>query len=246
MGNAYDAWHEALGRQEGDAGNESAMGIWYEMVRPRLGPLEGLKVIEVGCGRGAFAIELARQGAVVTALDFSRTAVQIGRNRAAREGVTVNFIEADAQNTNLPSKEFDLVISCECMEHVPNPDAMAFELFRILKPGGRCLLTTPSYFNGTLLAWAMDWIRKRPHNSGAGIQPHENFFLYFLVRRTLKKAGFRIKSYESRMFQWLLLPRTDPARLRTVRFKSGTMNLLARPFGLHFLYEMARPSDSHL
>ena len=211
------------------------------MVRRRVENLSGLRVVEVGCGRGAFAIELARLGANVTALDFSAAAIEIARSRAAREGVVVDFLVADAQATGLPDKHFDLVVSCECLEHVLDPHAMARELFRICQPGGRCVLTTPSYMNGVILAWVMNWLRGRPHNSGAGVQPHENFFLFFGVRRMLRKAGFQVRDEDSRIFQWLLLPRTDPARLRTVSFRSTILNRLARPVGLHYLFDLKRP-----
>src|SRR5438132_1300150 len=113
------------------------------MVRERLGDVAGLKVAEVGCGRGDFAIELAQRGASVTALDFSEEAVAIAKERARELETSVAFLVADAQQTGLPSSAFDLVISCECMEHVETPARMAAELHRICKPGGRCLLTTP-------------------------------------------------------------------------------------------------------
>lgn len=237
----YDAWHVRLASLEQCAGIESATGTWYHMVRGRLGNLEGVQVLEVGCGRGAFAVELARNGAFVTALDASPAAIDVARQHAAKANVEIDFRVLDAQDTGLPEASFDIVVSCECLEHVPDPESMARELFRVCRPGGRCLLTTPSYLNGFFLAWVMSWIFGRPYDSGAGVQPHENFFLFFRVRSMLKKAGFLIVAEDSRIFQWLLLPRTDPGRLRIFEFRKTWQNRLARPFGLHFLFDMRRP-----
>lgn len=235
---AYAAWHRTLGAREGAHGAPDA--TWHRMVLRRLGSVEGLRIAEVGCGRGDFAIELARRGGIVTALDFSADAIAIARERSDASGVAVEFLVRDAQRTGLPSAAFDLVVSCECLEHVPQPSAMAAELHRICRPGGRAILTTPSYLNGMLIAWAWSLLTRKPINTGAGVQPHENFFLYFRVRRMLERAGFEITDLESRIFVFGLLPRVDPARLRVDEFRHDALNRLFRPFGLHFLYDMRR------
>jgi 2-polyprenyl-3-methyl-5-hydroxy-6-metoxy-1,4-benzoquinol methylase len=233
---AYDTWHRALGAQEGTSGAPDA--IWHRMVLRRVGDVRGLSVAEIGCGRGDFAIHLARLGARVTAVDLSPEAISIARRRAIEAGVQVDFRVADAQENGLPPASFDLVISCECLEHVPQPPRMAAELRRICKTDGRCLVTTPSYLNGMLIAWGWSLMRRRPINTGAGVQPIENFFLYWIVGRMLKKAGFRVVDFQSRIFVFGLLPRVNPARLRVNEFRSRTLNRLFRPFGLHFLYDM--------
>jgi 2-polyprenyl-3-methyl-5-hydroxy-6-metoxy-1,4-benzoquinol methylase len=234
---AYNAWHRTLAANEGASGAPDA--TWHKMVLRRLGPVEGLEIAEIGCGRGDFAIHLARLGARVTALDFSAQAIEIGRERARLAGVDVDFRVGDGQDTQLKSASFDCVISCECLEHVPEPARMAAELRRICRPKGRCILTTPSYLNGMLIAWAWSLLRRKPINTGAGVQAHENFFLYFAVRRMLERAGFRIDDLESRIFVFGLLPRVDPAKLRVNEFRSAALNRLFRPFGLHFLYDMS-------
>ena len=233
---AYEAWHRNLASQEGPQGTPDA--TWHKMVLRRLGSVAGLSVAEIGCGRGDFAIHLASLGARVTALDFSAEAIDIARARARLAGVDVDFRVGDAQDTQLPSASFDLVVSCECLEHVPEPTRMASELRRICRPAARCIVTTPSYLNGMLIAWAWSLLRGKPINTGAGVQPRENFFLYFVVRRMLEKSGFRVQYLESRIFVFGLLPRVDPARLRVNEFHSPILNRLFRPVGLHFLYDM--------
>jgi SAM-dependent methyltransferase len=94
-----------------------------------------------------------------------------------------------AQSLKFLDNNFDCVVSCEYMECVPSPRAMAAEIFRVLKPGGRFCLRTENYLNEMLLAWARCWITKQPFNSGSGVQPRENFFLCFQVQKYLSEAG---------------------------------------------------------
>lgn len=237
----YDEWHR--GRKAAD-GAGPLSHPWYQMVWEELGHSgAGGRVLEVGCGRGGFANWLSRQKPElrITGLDFSSSAVEIARESAQEEKTNVEFVVGDAEALPFADGEFDLVVSCECMEHVPRPPQMARELARVLKPGGRFCLTTPSYLNGMLLAWMQSWACKKPFNSGAGVQPRENFYFYWNVRRYLRDAGLKIDRMESCNHQWLLLPRVAPARLCTMRFENALARKLARPFGLHFAYFGRKP-----
>jgi hypothetical protein len=88
-----------------------------------------------------------------------------------------------------------------------------------------------------VLAWIVAWWRKQPFDSGSGVQPIENFFLFWKVRRILESAGLRVRHMESNIFQWFLLPRTAPKRLCTNEFRNPALNRLFRPFGRHFTFQ---------
>ena len=237
----YDHWHAHRLSEEGhDVHDESRFACWHQMVIPRLGDLTGLQVAEIGCGRGNFAIYLAKRGASVTAMDFSAAAIEIAKERSATEQVNVNWLVGDAANIPLESQRFDLVISCECMEHVPNHRGMMKELARICRPGGRLILTTPSQLNGQLIGWLKAWLSRRPYNSGSGVQPHENFFFTWTILRSLRDAGFQTTFRDARIFQLLLLPRVNPASLRITHISSRWLRNIFMIFGLHQLYEARR------
>lgn len=232
----YDKWHQ----QRKCAGDPESPLVhpWYASVSRELPHCPGGRMLEVGCGRGGFAIWLSKQRPDfdITALDFSDSAIAIAREKAAGENAAVTFVVGDAEALPFPDGAFDLVVSCECMEHVPHPPKMAQELARVLKPGGRFCLTTPSYLNGLLLGWLHSWLTKRPLDTGAGVQPRENFYFFWNVRRYLRCAGLRIERMESCNYQWLLLPRVAPAKLCTMQFESRWARRLAFPFGLHLSY----------
>jgi SAM-dependent methyltransferase len=195
-------------------------------------------VLEVGCGRGGFAIWLSKKLPQfrIVGLDFSLAAIEIARESATPQESSVEFVQGDAEALPFEDAMFDLVISCECMEHVPHPPQMAREMARVLKPGGRFCLTTENYLNGMLIGWLHSWLTGRPFNSGSGVQPRENFFFFWMIRGYLRDAGLTVKTMESSHHQWLLLPRVNPAKLCTQQFKNSFARRLAFPFGRHMSY----------
>jgi ubiquinone/menaquinone biosynthesis C-methylase UbiE len=201
-------------------------------------------VLEIGCGRGDFARWMARKHprSKITAVDFSETAIRLARERAIITGDKVNYEVGDAQSLPFGDSAFDLVVSCECLEHIPRPERMTLEIHRLLAKGGRFILTTENYFNGMLLGWLKCWLTRKPFNSGSGVQPHENFFLFWKVRRLLTQSGLMVSHTESNHFQWLLLPRVDPGILCTRDFNNPGLKRLLKPFGRHFTYCGFRPS----
>jgi ubiquinone/menaquinone biosynthesis C-methylase UbiE len=96
-----------------------------------LGPLEGRRVLELGCGAGDLSAELVRRGAELTALDVSPALVELARRR-----VDATFLVAPAERTGLPDEAFDMVVGKWVLHHLEVPAAAA-EIRRVLRPGGR-------------------------------------------------------------------------------------------------------------
>lgn len=96
----------------------------------------GMKVLDVAAGTGNASIPAAARGADVTASDLTPELLEAGRQRAAREGVRLDWIEADAENLPFVDTSFDVVISSIGAMFAPNHGRVADELVRVCRPGG--------------------------------------------------------------------------------------------------------------
>ncbi len=232
----YEAWHQRLAEVEAEG--SVLQHPWYVTVARLLADLNGQRVLEIGCGRGDFSIWLAGKyrDALITGVDFSEAAIATAQKRASLGGSRAQFKVEDAEALSFADGGFDCVFSCECMEHVPHPERMAREIHRVLSPGGQFILTTENYFNGMILQWLKTWTLGTPFDSGSGIQPHENFFLFWRVQKILEGGGLKVKKMESNHYQWLLLPRVDPMKLVTFDFQNRLLKRIFRPFGRHFTF----------
>jgi 2-polyprenyl-3-methyl-5-hydroxy-6-metoxy-1,4-benzoquinol methylase len=231
----YNEWHTATATFF-----ENPLDFqWYQTTLKLLPDLNNLKVLEIGCGRGAFShLVLEKFPSVkLTAMDLSEVAI----NHAAKNAGTIDFRVGDATKLEFLDSSFDLVFSCEVLEHIPHPEDMLKEIYRVLKPGGKFILTTENYFNGIMLMWLKTWIQKVPFDSGSGVQPHENFFLFFNVSSMIRKSGLKLSHTESNHFQWLMLPGINPAKLCTQDFKSPFLKRFFKPFGRHFTFSGSKP-----
>lgn len=175
------------------------------------------------------------------AVDFSDRSISIARTRSGTSYPRLHFEVCSAEALSCGDSTFDFVLTCECLEHVPDPARMACEICRVLRPGGTLILTTENYLNGMFLMWVKAWVTRKPIDTGSGIQPHENFFLFWRVKKLLEAAGLRIRHTESNHFQWLMLPRTNPAKLATLDFANPFLKRIFRPFGRHFTFVGYRP-----
>jgi SAM-dependent methyltransferase len=102
-----------------------------------LPPLEGIDVVELGCGTGYFGAWLKRAGAArVVGVDVTPAQLETARRMNEETGLGLEFVEANAEKTELPDESFDLVVSeygasiwCDPAKWVP-------EAARLLRPGG--------------------------------------------------------------------------------------------------------------
>jgi SAM-dependent methyltransferase len=102
-----------------------------------LGPVEGLEVLELGCGAGDLSLELLRRGARLTVVDLSAPGVELTAERAARyrPGAELRTAVAPVEETGLEDEGFDRVVGKWILHHVDVTRA-AGEVHRLLRPGG--------------------------------------------------------------------------------------------------------------
>ncbi|MBM4380721.1 MAG: class I SAM-dependent methyltransferase [Deltaproteobacteria bacterium] len=224
---AYDAWH---GQHEVD---EEADAPWHLLARAHLPDVAGLRVLEIGCGRGGFAAWLDGlpehlRPAAILAADFSETAVEKGRAFAARRGLRrVTFQREDLMGLTLADGSLDAAFSFETLEHVPTPRRALAELHRVLRPGGLLCVTFPNYLGLQGLHRTWRELTGRPWTEGG--QPINHPLTLPGVLAWIRLAGFAVEAVHGEG-HYLPVPRRAPLRLRALDRAGPLKWLAAHPF----------------
>src|SRR5207247_1127317 len=113
--------------------------IHYLMPRmlAMLGPVEGKRILDLGCGEGGYARELVRRGATLTGVDGSARLIQIARERAHAGEINPQFVHANASALDgIDSASVDLVMAAMSLMDVEDYGGAVGEVCRVLRPGG--------------------------------------------------------------------------------------------------------------
>jgi 2-polyprenyl-6-hydroxyphenyl methylase / 3-demethylubiquinone-9 3-methyltransferase len=105
--------------------------------------LAGRRVLDVGCGGGLLAEGLARQGALVTAIDLAPSMIEVARLHAHESQLAIDYqlCSAEQYAARAPAG-FELVTCMELIEHVPEPASLLAAIARLLRPGGDLIVST--------------------------------------------------------------------------------------------------------
>ena len=123
--------------------------IYQERQRAVLGLIDslkmraGLRALEIGCGAGRLAVELAERGLLVDAIDGAEAMIETARARAKRAGVSDQLTvgRGDVHHLEAGDGTFDLVVAVGVLPWLPSLDAPLREMARVTKPGGSVLVT---------------------------------------------------------------------------------------------------------
>ena len=118
-----------------DYGLQKLERIRYPWYKKRLPSLEGLRVLDIGCGGGILAEDLARDGAHVVGIDPSRETIRAARAHAKELGLDIDYRVAYAEKLR-ERRAFDVVFAVDVLEHVEDLEATLDAAMRALKPGG--------------------------------------------------------------------------------------------------------------
>jgi ubiquinone/menaquinone biosynthesis C-methylase UbiE len=128
----------------------SSVGKFYSVIRSSRAFYErflaerapGARALEYGCGPGSYAFFLARQGAQVTGIDISETAIEQARAQARDEQLEIEFRVMNAERLEFPDDSFDLICGTGVVHHLDLRAAFA-ELARTMKPAGAAAFVEP-------------------------------------------------------------------------------------------------------
>jgi SAM-dependent methyltransferase len=138
-------WKSAQARVWGSANwqaiAETELLHVHDALVERLAPRPGERWLDLATGTGAIALRAARAGAEVTAQDLAPGLIETARRIAAQEGLSVRFDVGDAERLAYQDASFDLVSSAHGVVFAADHSAVARELSRVCRPGGRLGIT---------------------------------------------------------------------------------------------------------
>jgi 2-polyprenyl-3-methyl-5-hydroxy-6-metoxy-1,4-benzoquinol methylase len=125
--------------------NEACTAPEMRFIRAALGPLENVRLLDVGCGLGEAAVYFALEGAQVTASDLSPGMCQAAQRLAELNGVSIKTVQSSFEDLHFPEK-FDVVYAGNVFHHSEIPRALD-AVCRVLKPGGVLVSWDPIAYN---------------------------------------------------------------------------------------------------
>jgi 2-polyprenyl-3-methyl-5-hydroxy-6-metoxy-1,4-benzoquinol methylase len=140
------------------------------------------RVLDVGCGDGGFLHRMHQLGWSATGVDFDPKAIE---NAQARYGPALTLLNTDLSRAHFLDDSFDVITMSHVIEHVPDPVALMVEARRVLKSGGRLVMTTPnvkSFGHGKFRDcwWGLDAPR------------HLQIFTLAALKQCARKASFAV------------------------------------------------------
>lgn len=140
----------------------------------------GIRALDLGAGAGRFTAELARAGAQAIGVEVAQAAVD--RARSAYPELDFRLVPIDAP-LPLEDNSFELVWASEVIEHVADTGLWLSEIRRVLVPGGRLLVTTPSHGRLRLLVGGIE-------RYSEPLGDHLHLYSRASLRRLLEEFGF--------------------------------------------------------
>jgi len=165
-----------------------------------------LRVGDIGCGAGAQCQLWTGLGHTVFAVDISEPLIQIARERAAAQGISIRFEVASATKLPWSDASMDVCIMPELLEHVADWQACLSECQRVLAPNGLLYLSTTNKlcplqqeFNLPLYSWYPGFLKRRYEQlavttrreiANHATYPAVNWFSFYMLRDHLEGLGF--------------------------------------------------------
>ena len=142
-------------------------------------------ILEVGCGKGTLSDYIHTMGRSIVSLDIDGLELA----KAKQTYPHLKLIQGDAQNLPFSDNSFDILISIENFEHLPDVDQHLFEVKRVLKPNGILLIKTPNKIWDTPY-WLIikRWTYKELKKPGCHISTQT----YYELKKLLENHGFNV------------------------------------------------------
>ncbi|MEK9918656.1 MAG: bifunctional 2-polyprenyl-6-hydroxyphenol methylase/3-demethylubiquinol 3-O-methyltransferase UbiG [Pelagibacteraceae bacterium] len=140
--------------------------------------LNGLKILDIGCGGGLISEPMTRLGAEVTGIDASAKNIEIAKLHAKKNNLKINYLNTEPEKLNLKN-EFDIILNLEVVEHVENLNLYLESCQKLLKPKGLMFTATlnktlTSFIKAIIGAeYVLRWLPIGTHDWNKFIKPNE-------------------------------------------------------------------------
>ena len=168
------------------------------------------KFLDVGCGDGKLTVEFAAK--IGTKECYGVDSDEPALVGARRRGVTVEKVDLNNEPVPFPDSFFDVMLCHQVAEHLTNPDNLFQEIWRVLRTGGRCLLSVPNLcslhnrifvlfgWHPTVISPSTKFSFGNPAQRGERLRKmaghrHNTAFSPVGLKEMLKFYGFRIENY---------------------------------------------------
>ena len=206
------------------------------------GALPGLCVLDLGAGMGGFAVAAALAGARVAVSEYNLPYCRITMLRAARHDLALPVSNAAGEALPYGDASFDAVVCWDVIEHVQNPGQVLGEIARVLRPGGRVLLTAinrRAWVDPHYHIRGLNWLplpvaefliaRKGRSKAGASFRDMQrlgdmHYFSYSEFERLAHSYGFRVRDLREELLEAGALYSPKPVR-RAIRALLRTLKL---------------------
>ncbi len=150
----------------------------FNLEKNKIDFLNGLKILDIGCGGGLISEPMARLGAQVTGIDASEKNIMVAKLHSKENNININYLKKSPEELN-ESEKFDVVLNLEVIEHVDNVDLYIKSCARLLKKNGLMFTATlnrtfTSYIKAIIGAeYILKWLPIGTHNWNKFIKPEE-------------------------------------------------------------------------
>ena len=140
--------------------------------------LEGIKILDIGCGGGLISEPLARLGAKVTGIDASEKNISIAQLHSKKNSLNINYINTSPEKLN-DIEKYDIILNLEVVEHVDNVGLYIRSCYKLLKKNGLMFTATlnrslTSYLKAIIGAeYILRWLPIGTHDWNKFIKPEE-------------------------------------------------------------------------
>lgn len=190
----------------------------------------GKRVLDYGCGSGYGAAHIADVAEHVTAVDVAADAIDYARGQFSRDNLDFKAIDP-SHPLPFADASFDVVLSFQVFEHVPDPSRYLAEIRRVLVPGGQLVLATPDR-STRLLPMQRPWNRWHLHEYSAPeleAMLQRNFSKVDVLGMGGKQEVIAIELDRYRKLKWMTLPFTLP--IMPDSWRVAALNLIHRMRG---------------